>query len=35
VALYLVGLESWSVPAAGVSGPVAALLFRRGRTDAG
>ncbi len=35
VALYLVGLESWSVPAAGVSGPVAGLLFRRGRTDAG
>jgi predicted branched-subunit amino acid permease len=35
VALYLVGLESWSVPAAGVSGPVAGLLFRRGRAGAG
>jgi 4-azaleucine resistance transporter AzlC len=34
-ALYLVGLESWSVPAAGVSGPVAGLLFRRGRVGAG
>jgi len=35
VALYLVGLESWSVPAAGVSGPVAGLLFVRGRAGAG
>jgi predicted branched-subunit amino acid permease len=34
VALYLVGLESWSVPAAGVSGPAAGLLFRRGRAGA-
>ena len=34
VALYLVGLESWSVPAAGVSGPVAGLLFGRGRAGA-
>lgn len=34
-ALYLAGLESWSVPAAGVTGPVAGLLIGRGRTDAG
>lgn len=26
-ALYLAGLESWSVPAAGISGPVIGLLF--------
>ncbi len=31
--LYLVGLESWSVPAAGVAGPVAGLLL--GRAGAG
>ena len=35
VALHLVALESWSVPAAGVSGPAAGLLFRRGRAGAG
>ena len=33
--LYLVGLESWSVPAAGVAGPVAGLLLGRGRAGAG
>jgi 4-azaleucine resistance transporter AzlC len=33
-ALYLAGLESWSVPAAGVSGPVAGLLLGRGRAGA-
>ena len=35
VVLYLVGLESWSVPAAGVAGPVAGLLLGRGRAGAG
>ena len=35
VALYLVGLENWSVLAAGVSGPVVGLLFGRGRAGAG
>ena len=34
VALYLAGLESWSVPAAGVSGPFAGLLFGRDRASA-
>jgi 4-azaleucine resistance transporter AzlC len=33
--LYLVGLGSWSVPAAGVAGPVAGLLLGRGRASAG
>lgn len=34
--LYLTGLESWSVPAAGVAGPVVGLLLiRRGRASAG
>lgn len=33
--LYLAGLESWSVPAAGVVGPVVGLLIRRGRAGAG
>ncbi len=33
--LYLVGLESWSVPVAGVTGPVAGLLLGRGRSGAG
>jgi 4-azaleucine resistance transporter AzlC len=28
---YLVGLRSWSVPAAGVAGPAVGLLIRRGR----
>ena len=32
--LYLVGLESWSVPLAGVAGPVAGLLLGRGRAGA-
>jgi 4-azaleucine resistance transporter AzlC len=33
--LYLAGLESWSVPAAGVIGPVVGLLLKRGRAGAG
>ena len=33
--LYLVGLGSWSVPAAGAAGPVAGLLLGRGRAGAG
>jgi branched chain amino acid efflux pump len=33
--LYLVGLGSWSVPAAGLAGPVAGLLLGRGRAGAG
>ena len=32
--LYLSGMGSWSVPAAGVAGPVAGLLLGRGRADA-
>ncbi len=32
--LYLAGLESWSVPAAGVTGPTAGLLIQRGRANA-
>ncbi len=32
--LYLTGLESWSVPAAGVAGPVVGLLLGRGRAGA-
>jgi 4-azaleucine resistance transporter AzlC len=31
---YLVGLRSWSVPAAGVAGPAVGLLIRRGRAGA-
>ena len=33
-ALYLAGLGSWSVPAAGVAGPSAGLLLERGRAGA-
>jgi 4-azaleucine resistance transporter AzlC len=33
--LYLAGLESWSVPAAGVAGPAVGLLIQRGRVNAG
>jgi predicted branched-subunit amino acid permease len=32
--LYLAGLESWSVPAAGVTGPAVGLLIQRGRANA-
>ncbi len=32
--LYLVGLGSWSVPVAGVAGPIAGLLLGRGRAGA-
>ncbi len=35
VTFYLAGLGSWSVPAAGVAGPVAGLLLERGRAGAG
>jgi len=31
---YLAGLESWSVPAAGVAGPLVGLLLGKGRADA-
>ena len=33
--LHLAGLGSWSVPAAGIVGPVAGLLIERGRPGAG
>jgi 4-azaleucine resistance transporter AzlC len=33
--LYLVDLESWSVPAAGVAGPAVGLLIRDSRANAG
>ena len=33
--LYLTGLESWSVPVAGVTGPAVGLLIQRGRANAG